>query len=75
MNPNNLNHIFTNYIANFERINNTNHRETYKWQVTHDFRPLMDRALAADDETLMAGSGTRRSSCLRMSESMCWRLI
>lgn len=48
MNKNNMHQIFAHYIDNFEIINNAEHSEYYKWQVCHEFRPLMDEALEAD---------------------------
>ena len=48
MNKNNMHQIFAHYIDNFEMLNNAEHSEYYKWQVCHEFRPLMDEALEAD---------------------------
>ena len=48
MNKNQLHQIFANYIDNFEKLNDSEHAEYYKWQICYDFRRLMDEALAAD---------------------------
>ena len=48
MNKNQMHQIFAHYIDNFEKLNDPEHSEYYKWQVCHKFRPLMDEALAAD---------------------------
>ena len=47
MNKNNMHQIFAHYIDNFEMLNNAEHSEYYKWQVCHEFRPLMDEALVS----------------------------
>ena len=52
MNKNNMHQIFAHYIDNFEMLNNAEHSEYYKWQVCHEFRPLMDEALEADVDDL-----------------------
>ena len=59
MNANHLSQIFTNYIENFEYINNTEHHENYKWIAAKKFRSLMDAALTAESGThvIMARSG------------------
>lgn len=48
MNKNQLHQIFAHYIDNFEKLNDPEHAEYYKWQICYDFRRLMDEALAAD---------------------------
>lgn len=48
MNKNQMQQIFTHYIDNFEKLNDPEHSEYYKWQVCHKFRPLRDEALVAD---------------------------
>ena len=48
MNKNQLHQIFAHYIDNFEKLNDSEHAEYYKWQICYDFRRLMDEALAAD---------------------------
>lgn len=48
MNKNQMHQIFAHYIDNFELVNDKEHSEYYKWQVCHEFRKLMDDALAAD---------------------------
>ncbi|SCX09606.1 hypothetical protein SAMN02910339_01367 [Lachnospiraceae bacterium YSD2013] len=52
MNNKNLELIFSNYIKNFELINDTEHEEYYKWQVCNVFPVLMSKALEASDEDL-----------------------
>ena len=49
MNENHLQQIFKNYIEKFEEVNNTEHREYYKWQIAKIFRPMMDDALKSED--------------------------
>ena len=48
MNKNQMHQIFAHYIDNFEKLNDPEHAEYYKWQVCYKFRTLMDEALAAD---------------------------
>lgn len=48
MNKNQMHQILAHYIDNFEKINDSEHAEYYKWQICYDFRRLMDEALAAD---------------------------
>ena len=45
MNNNHLQQIFSNYIEKFEEINNSVHREYYKWQIAKQFKGMMDDAL------------------------------
>jgi len=52
MNDNHLQQIFANYINEFERINNPEHREYYKWQIAKRFHNEMDVALTASAEDL-----------------------
>ena len=47
MNTNHLQQIFAHYIEQFDRINNTEHREYYKWQIIKVFHDRMDDALRA----------------------------
>ena len=54
MNDNHLQQIFTNYVQQFERINNTTHREYYKWQIIKVFRQRMDETLKASSEEFPA---------------------
>ena len=48
MNKEQMHQIFAHYIDNFERINNKEHEEYYKWQVCAEFKSLMDEALDAN---------------------------
>ena len=48
MNKNQMHQIFAHYIDNFEKLNDLDHAEYYKWQMCYKFRILMDEALAAD---------------------------
>ena len=48
MNKNQMHQIFAHYIDNFEKLNDLDHAEYYKWQICYKFRILMDEALAAD---------------------------
>ena len=50
MNDSNLQQIFAHYIEKFEMINNKEHREYYKWQITKRFHEEMDSALNAPEE-------------------------
>ncbi|MDY6157293.1 MAG: hypothetical protein SPH96_12350 [Agathobacter sp.] len=50
MNRNQIHQIFTHYIDNFEMLNDKDHAEYYKWQICHEYRRLMDEALAADKD-------------------------
>lgn len=54
MNKNQLHQIFAHYIDNFEKLNDSEHAEYYKWQICYDFRRLMDEALAADVDDFAA---------------------
>ena len=47
MNSNHIQQIFTNYIKKFEEINNSKHREYFKWQIVKRFREEMNAALEA----------------------------
>ena len=49
MNQNNLQQIFQHYIDRFDYINGDEHCEYYKWQVCHEYAPLMKVALSASD--------------------------
>lgn len=42
MNKDRLRQIFANYIENFERINNSEHDENYKWRIAHLFHDLIN---------------------------------
>ena len=42
MNKCRLHQIFTNYIENFEIINDDNHNENYKWEIAYSFHNLMN---------------------------------
>ena len=53
MNTNNLNDIFSNYIKKFDDIT-YGHEEIYKWEIIHEFKCLMDEALAASSEEFPA---------------------
>ena len=48
MNINNLKEIINSYIAKFDLINGTEHREVYKWETAYVFKGLMDTALQSD---------------------------
>lgn len=48
VNKNQMHQIFAHYIENFEKLNDSEHAEYYKWQICYDFHRLMDEALAAD---------------------------
>ena len=48
MNKNQMHQIFAHYIDNFEKLNDLDHAEYYKWQICYKFRILMDEALAAE---------------------------
>ena len=50
MNTNNLSRIFTNYIENFELINNPVNNENFKWIAAKKYRELMDEIFTADVE-------------------------
>ena len=54
MNDNHVHQIFAHYIDQFERVNNTEHREYYKWQIIKRFHDEMDAALKAPAEELPA---------------------
>ena len=78
MNENHLHQIFKNYIEKFEEVNNTEHREYYKWQIAKIFRPMMDDALKSEDAEFMQTNGAKwkRSercfkNCLVMTAEIC----
>lgn len=54
MNKEHLQQIFSHYIDQFERINNTSSREYYKWEIAYAFRTLMDAALQASEKDFPA---------------------
>ena len=54
MNENHLQQIFKNYIDHFEEVNNTEHREYYKWRIARQFRPMMEDALQSDKQEFIA---------------------
>lgn len=54
MNENHVHQIFAHYIDQFERVNNTEHREYYKWQIIKRFHDEMDAALKAPAEEFPA---------------------
>ena len=45
----NISQVFSHYIENFVKINEEEHEEYYKWQVCHEFKNLMDKALKTED--------------------------
>lgn len=45
----NISQVFSRYIENFVKINDDEHEEYYKWQVCHEFKNLMDKALETED--------------------------
>ena len=48
MNDIHMQQIFKQYIDNFEKLNDPEHMEYYKWQIVKKFRPMMDEALETD---------------------------
>lgn len=54
MNNNHLQQIFAHYIDRFEELNNSEHREYYKWQIAKRFHKEMDDALSSSDSELPA---------------------
>ena len=54
MNNNHLQQIFAHYIDRFEELNNSEHREYYKWQIAKRFHKEMDDALSSSDAELPA---------------------
>lgn len=48
MNDIHMQQIFKHYIDNFEKLNDSEHMEYYKWQIVKKFRPMMDEALKSD---------------------------
>ena len=51
MNRANLEQIFGRYVKRFPELNTGGHDEVYKWEIAAQFRPMIDRALAADDSS------------------------
>ena len=49
MNDIHMQQIFKHYIDNFEKLNNSEHMEYYKWQIAKKFRGMMDEVLESDD--------------------------
>ena len=49
MNDIHMQQIFNHYIDDFEKLNDPEHMEYYKWQIVKKFRPMMDEALETDD--------------------------
>lgn len=49
MNDIHMQQIFDHYIDDFEKLNDPEHMEYYKWQIVKKFRPMMDEALETDD--------------------------
>ena len=49
MNDIHMQQIFNHYIGDFEKLNDPEHMEYYKWQIVKKFRPMMDEALETDD--------------------------
>lgn len=47
MNEKHISKIFDNYIEKFDTLNDSTHREYYKWQIAKMFRPMMEEALSA----------------------------
>lgn len=54
MNDNHVQQIFGHYIEQFERINNPEYCEYYKWQIVKQFHDEMDETLDASPEELPA---------------------
>ncbi len=50
MNENHLQLVFSNYIEQFQQINNTEHKEYFKWEIANCFRTKMDEALSVPNE-------------------------
>ena len=59
MNDIHMQQIMKHYIDDFEKLNDPEHMEYYKWQIVKKFRPMMDEVLQTDDsafaEKLMEG--------------------
>ena len=51
MNMTNFQQIVNHYIEKFEYMNGQRSKEYYKWLIARKFKPMMDEALAAPDET------------------------
>ena len=49
MNDIHMQQIFNHYIDDFEKLNDPEHMEYYKWQIVKKFRPMMDEVLETDD--------------------------
>ncbi len=49
MNDIHMQQIFNHYIDDFEKLNDPEHMEYYKWQIVKKFRPMMDEAFETDD--------------------------
>ena len=49
MNANHIQQIFKHYIDEFEKLNNSEHKEYYKWQIVKSFRTMMDEALRSEN--------------------------
>ena len=54
MNELHMQQIFKHYIDDFEKLNDLEHMEYYKWQIVKRFRPLMDDALKSEDSEFAA---------------------
>lgn len=54
MNELHMQQIFKHYIEDFEKLNNPEHMEYYKWQIVKRFRPLMDDALKSEATEFVA---------------------
>jgi len=49
MNDIHMQQIFKHYIDDFEKLNNSEHMEYYKWQIVKKFRRMMDEVLKSDN--------------------------
>ena len=54
MNDAHMQQIFKHYIDDFEKLNDPEHREYYKWQIVKKFRPMMEEALESTDSEISA---------------------
>lgn len=54
MNDTHMQQIFKHYIDDFEKLNDPEHREYYKWQIVKKFRPMMEEALESTDSEISA---------------------
>ena len=54
MNELHMEQIFKHYIDDFEKLNNPEYMEYYKWQIVKRFRPLMDDALKSENSEFAA---------------------